>query len=427
MILEFIESKVLELKKEYSDTLLKTISAFSNCEGGKIIIGIDEFSQKIVGVDNYIQVKLNIENKINDTLTPRPNYELNVIFNENKTLIEIVVYKGLNTPYLYKGIAYQRKDTSTVPVDQKSLIELSLQGKNISYDQLEIDNKGLKFQILEEKLKEVKSINEFNNDILMTLGLYSNNKYNIAASLFSDENKSINSGIDIVRFGSSISEFTERKTISNKSILIQYDESINMFLKYFPEIEIVEGLKRIKKQPIPFEAFRETVANALAHRDYIINAHIKIEMYDNRIEVISPGGLPNGITSENYLKDNLSIPRNIVVSYVLYALGIIERFGTGIKRINNSYIGYNKKPKYIIKDNFIKVILPNIIFNDENMNDEARVINMIDIKVDITRQDVENLLNITKFKAIDLINKLIDDNRLEQLGSARNIYYRKIN
>lgn len=421
--MDFIETKFVELKKEYSDSVLKSVSAFSNYEGGKIIIGVDERNKVVVGVADYINTKLVLEQRINDTITPRPQYELNVVLDNDKYLLEIVVYPGLNTPYLYKGIAYQRNDTSTLPVDQMALIELSLKGKNLSYDQLAAKEQKLEFDILKAKLSKVKPIETFDKDILVTLGLFSNNEYNIAAELIADNNNLTNLGIDIVRFGHSISVFLERKTITGISILSQYDEALVMFRKHFPEVDVIEGLNRIKKSAIPYEAFRESVANAIAHRNYLINALIKIEMFDNRIEIISPGGLPAGVSKENYLKDNLSIPRNLALSHVLNVLNIIERFGTGIRRINEAYFNFEKKPNFIIKDSFIKVILPNILFDDKNMNEETRVLNMLDIKVEITRFDVENLLNVNKTKAIGLLNKLKANNLIESLGEGKNTIY----
>ncbi len=426
MKIKFTENKHYEIKKQYTDNLLKSISAFSNYDGGKILIGIDENSNKVVGVSDYINTKLKIENKINDTISPRPKYEINVLHYENDYLLEIVVHSGLNTPYLYKGVAFQRHDTSTVPVDQMALIELSLKGKNISYDQLELDDENLDFTLLSDALKTVKNISSFNNDILVTLGLFSNEKYNIAAKLLADKNNEEQLGIDIVRFGDSISVFLDRETFSGISILKQYEDSIEMFKKHFPEIEVVEGLKRVKKTAIPYEAFREALANAIAHRDYLINARIKIEMYDSRIEIISPGGLPYGLTEENYLKDNLSILRNVVISHVMHTLGIIERFGTGIRRINNAYTIYEKKPKFIVNDTFIKVILPNVLFDDSNMNDDTKILNLLDIKVEITRQDVENLLNVNKAKAIELLNDLKKRNIIDSFGASKNIVYKRI-
>lgn len=425
MNLIYVENKHMELKREYTDNLLKSVSAFANYDGGKIIVGIEEKDNVIIGVDNFAATKLEIEHRINDTIEPRPRFDINVILVSNKHILEIVIYPGLNTPYLYKGIAYQRSDTSTLPVDQTALMELSLKGKNMSYDQIKTDETNLEFSVLKEKLNTVRPVENFDKDVLVTLGLFTNNKYNIAAELLADINTFSNTGIDIVRFGSSISIFLDRKVLSGISILTQYDETLNMFKKHFPEVDVVEGLNRVKKVSIPYEAFRESVANAIAHRNYLINAHIKIEMFDNRIEIISPGGLPSGITKENYLKDNLSIPRNMAVSHVFHTLNIIERFGTGIRRINLAYFDYERKPRFVIKESFIKVILPNVLFDDSNMNDETRILNMLDVKVEITRKDVENLLSISKTKAVELLNKLRANDLIESFGEGKNVLYIK--
>lgn len=425
MNMNFSETRQKELKREYTDSILKTVSAFANYDGGQIVIGVDEANKKIVNVIDYVNLKLKIENKINDSIKPRPRYDIKVLSIEEKNLLEIIVYPGINKPYMYKGVAYQRNDTSTIPVDQSSLVELSLKGRNISYDQLEIDEDDLQFTVLEKKLNEVRPVSNFNKDILITLGLFTNNHYNIAAQLIADENKNITFGIDMVRFGHSISEFIDRRIITGKSILSQYDGAIEMFLKHYPEIEKVEGIQRIKKQPIPYEAYREAIANAIAHRNYFISSNIKIEMYNNRIEITSPGGLPDGVTKENYLKDNLSIPRNTIISQVLYTLGIIEKFGTGIRRMNAAYFIYDKKPAFVIKDAFIKVILPNVLFNDVDMNEEKRILNLLDIKVEITRQDVESLLKVNKSKAIEFLNKLITDGLVKSVGTAKNLAYIK--
>jgi ATP-dependent DNA helicase RecG len=424
MSMDFSETKHRELKREYTDGILKTISAYANDEGGQILIGVDEANKEVVHVSDYANLKLKIENKINDSITPRPRYEMKMIRHENKTILEILVYRGNNTPYLYKGVAYHRNDTSTIPVDQTSLVELSLKGRNMAYDQMETDEDVLQFTVLDRKLHEVKPVSNFNKDILITLGLFTNDKYNVAAQLLADEHQ-MASGMDIVRFGRTISEFIDRKTIVGKSLISQYDGAIEMFTKHYPEIEIVEGIKRVKKQPIPYEAFREAVANAIAHRNYLIRSNIRIGMFNNRVEVTSPGGLPNGVTKENYLKDHLSVPRNTIISHVFYTLGIIEMFGTGIRRMNDAYSGYDKKPGFLIKDSFIKVILPNVMFNDDDMNEETRILNLIDIKMEITRQDVENLLHVNKTKAVELLNKLKTDHLIDAVGSGKNIIYIK--
>ncbi|MCK9536933.1 MAG: putative DNA binding domain-containing protein [Bacilli bacterium] len=418
----FFENNNLELKREFSDSLLKTISAFSNYEGGTILIGVDD-EKKFVGVDNIVEVKLMIENKINDTIVPRPNYQINILKMENKNLIEIKVFPEENTPYLYKGIAYQRKDTSTVPVDQTSLINLALKGKNLSFDQAPSNNDYFKFLTLEKYFKDIKQIDKFDKDILITLGLINSNKYTIAAELFADENNFSTSGIDIVRFGQSSSEFVDRKRIEKVSILKQYEEALFMFQKHYPEIEVVKGFSRVKKVQIPLEAYRESLANAIVHRDYLINSYIKISMYDNRIEITSPGGLPKGLDEENYLNDQISMPRNVIIAQILFMLGIIERFGTGIWRIKKSYQSYFLKPKYVIKKNFIKVVLPNLLFNDNDMIPEKRILNLLEMQLEIKRQDVEKLLDVNKAKAVEILNELLDKNLIKPKGKGRSSSY----
>lgn len=272
---------------------------------------------------------------------------------------------------------------------------------------------------------DVRPISEFNEDTLITLGLKVNGGYIVASELFADENSISSSGIDMVKFGSDISTFVDRVTISQRSILILYEEAIKMLLKHYPEIEKVVGFERKKVYPIPYEAFREVIANAIAHRNYLINTYIKVEMYDNRIEVISPGGLPKGISKEIFLNDNLSIPRNNVISSVLYNLGIIEKFGTGIRRINREYVKFDKKPYFYIKDNLIKVILPNVLFNDENMKVEVRLKNFIDIKPEFTRDEIEKHLGINKNHAVDLLNNLIKEQRIMKEGNGPNTSYVK--
>ncbi len=159
-------------------------------------------------------------------------------------------------------------------------------------------------------------------------------QYNNAAMLLADNNNF--PGIDIIKFGSTIDEIEYRKTIFNISVLKQLQEAEDVFSQYY-KIEKIEGMERKTRFLIPLEAFRETVANALVHRTWDVNSHIRIAMYDDRIEVYSPGGLPAGITKEDYIRGYVSILRNPIIGNVFFRLDIIEQFGTGILRIKKAY------------------------------------------------------------------------------------------
>ena len=169
------ETNILEFKEEISKSFLKTVSAFSNYNGGTILFGIDD-DGKIKGIENPNNRCLDIENRINDNIFPQPNYRLEVD-DFNKT-ISLIVNPGENKPYLYNSKAFKRNDTSTVEVDRVELNRLVLQGSNLDYEEVEIENTDLKFKFLEKKLKEIIEIKELNLDILKTLNLYKNKKFN---------------------------------------------------------------------------------------------------------------------------------------------------------------------------------------------------------------------------------------------------------
>ena len=123
-------------------------------------------------------------------------------------------------------------------------------------------------------------------------------------------------------------------TFENVSVLDVYEKTLAVFKDYY-QYEVIQGADRKMMEKIPQAAFREAIANALIHRVWDINSHIRVSMFDDKIEVVSPGGLPAGITAEEYLSGKLSILRNRNLANVFYRLGLVEIFGTGITRIKH--------------------------------------------------------------------------------------------
>lgn len=145
------ETRILEFKETITNTFLETVSAFSNYDGGEILFGVDD-DGNIKGLSDIKQACLDIENKINDSISPQPNYTLE-IQNNNQT-IKLSVKSGLQKPYLYKAKAYKRNDTSTIEVDTLEFSRLVLEGKNIRFEELPCKDQELSFEILQHKLKE---------------------------------------------------------------------------------------------------------------------------------------------------------------------------------------------------------------------------------------------------------------------------------
>jgi ATP-dependent DNA helicase RecG len=135
---------------------------------------------------------------------------------------------------------------------------------------------------------------------------------------------------------------------------------MEMFDKWYAPYEVVEGAERVARIQIPKDAYRGAVANAIIHRRYDIGGAVQIAMYSDRIEITSPGGLPEGLSETAYLYSQISIPRNLIIAEVFHRLQIIEKFGTGIDRIREEYNTFSSKPQFEISDVLIRVVLPMI-------------------------------------------------------------------
>src|SRR5690554_2110923 len=316
------ETRNLEFKLEISKSYLKTVSAFANYGDGEIYFGVDDNGNQ-VGLDNPKKVAHNIENQIKDNLKPSPNFLIEI--NEKSKVVHLFVYQGLNKPYFYNGKAYKRSDSSTIEVDRFELNRLILEGNNEDFEALPSKNKDLQFNYLENKLIEKLNIVELNIDILKTLSLYCDKSgYNIAAELLSDNNSFM--GIEYTQFGSDINTVVNHDSFSGLSMIEQFDRIINVFQQLY-SYEIINDTQRNRVELIPSLVFREIVANAIVHRVLDIKTSIKVSFFPDFVEVSSPGGLPSGISKEEYLRGQISILRNPIFGNVFFRLGYIEKFG----------------------------------------------------------------------------------------------------
>ena len=376
------ESRTLEYKENLSsNTFLKTISAYANYGEGKIIFGIND-QGNIIGITDPVNGCLNLENKINDSLSPVPEFRLEI----QENTIVLTVYEGRYKPYLYKGKAYKRNDSSTVEVDRLEYNRLILEGCNQTFEEITSFNQQLTFAKLETGFIRVMGIEKISRDILKTLELYSDQSgFNNAAALLADDNQF--TGIDIIRFGDTIDEIMDRESLENISILSQLEKTLQMFRKYY-QYEKIEGVERKCIDKIPEKAFREAIANALIHRMWDIPASIKVSMYADRIEISSPGGLP-----------------------------------AGIMRINHAYRNALIKPSYQCFSNSIKVILPVIRENYDLNEAEQILVNILKGKEKMSRSEIEKAAEMEKSKAVRTLNSLIEKKILKKTGAGRGVRY----
>ena len=414
------ESKELELKSTITNTFLKTVSAFSNYNSGKIIFGIDD-NGKIIGLENIEELCLDLENKINDNISPKPDFRF--IKDTKKNIITLIVEERLNKPYLYKGKAYKRNDTSTVEVDKVELNRLTLLGLNQYYEELKARKQDLEFKVLKKELEEKLLLKNFSKDVLKTLNLYDDkNGYNNAAELLADKNTF--SGVDIAKFGKSIDEILDRNLFVNISIILQYQKTLEAFNRYY-KYEQILGSERIEKELIPEKAFREVIANALIHRTWDVNSNIRISMYEDKIEVSSPGGLPSGISEKEYLNGQISQLRNPILANIFFRLKYVEMFGTGIRRINESYKKFTVKPNFEIFENSIKITLPITKTELFLTTDEKIIMDILEKGNILSSSEILEKVEFKKDKLNRILKNLIQKNYIDVIGNGRGTKYLK--
>ena len=412
------ETRILEFKETITNTFLKTVSAFSNYDGGRILFGIDD-DGNVKGLADVKQACLDIENKINDSISPQPNYTLEIQYND-KT-ITLTVENGVQKPYLYKSKAYKRNDTATIEVDTLEFSRLILEGQNIGFEELPYKDQKITFEVLSHKLKESIQIETFNQDTLRILNLYDSvNGYNNAAGLLADKNHF--SGIDIVKFGEDINIIQRRATFENISVLDAYEKSLDIFRDYY-QYEEIQGADRKRIEKIPEAAYREVIANALIHRVWDVESQIRVLMFDDRIEIISPGGLPSGITEEEYLSGKISVLRNRNLANVFYRLGFVEIFGTGITRIKQLYEEGLKKPGFEVSENTIKIVLPLFEKNLNLTEDEKTVYKILSKTMLKSISEIAPYVPFGKSKTTQLLKEMGQKGVIKVEGRGRGTKY----
>jgi ATP-dependent DNA helicase RecG len=300
------------------------------------------------------------------------------------------------------------------------LTRLVLEGENLSYEETPAKTQTLSFKILAEKLGEALHLNEVTQDTLKTLELYEEKTgYNVAGELLADENSFC--GIDMVRFGDSISVLMDRERYEHVSVLAQYDKALALYRKYY-SYEEIRGSLREKKELIPEAAFREAVANAIVHRAWDIRAYITVSMFPDRIEITSPGGLPKGMSREGYLSGGISILRNRIIANVFFRLNMIEQFGTGIRRINETYRDSAKKPTYEILSESIRMVLPVIGGKQELTEDENAVYDFVKGH-SVSSSAVAEATGFGKNKTVAILKKLVSKGYIAKEGNGRGLKY----
>lgn len=167
------------------------------------------------------------------------------------------------------------------------------------------------------------------------------------------------------------------------------------------------------------------VIRNVTRKNLRVTFRVYLSMFDDHIEVVSPGGLPTGISEEEYLVDTVSVRRNPILANVFYRLGIIEAFGTGIRRIKNAYEDSASKPQFDIRENSITVILP-VLRQDYALDeDQSVVFDQLGSVRPIGMSEPLGRVGLSKSRVHRILRGLIERGLVVMVGSGRGAKYRK--
>lgn len=454
------------LEERKPKSWLKSVSAFANSKGGIILFGVDDSTHELKGLDNIKQVAEKITEIINARILPLPRYEINSFTENGKDFLELKIGDGPSTPYYLvidgRKEAFIRSGNQSIPAPEHILNNLILKGKNLTFDALPTDYKinDLSFTLLAATIKEKTNKKFDENKDFFSLGLANTEKeLTNAGLLLSDQNPLKQSKIVCTRWKGLNKGIIAEDAIDDKEYngsIIALLENADSFIKNNSKMSWkVVGMERQELEEYPITARREAIVNALIHRDYqILGAEIHIDMFDDRLEITSPGGMFDGSLIQNLeIKNIPSMRRNIVIADIFSRLHYMDRRGSGLSRILESYNDSIQKPKFISDSLSFTVMFPNKGYYKTNEMDENKnivsdsdlffiqlyksiqntnirnsTINQIRNIFEkmgynnmFSREDIKNILNIKDTRATNLISLLLD---LELIVKAEGTKYK---
>lgn len=428
-----IENEVCEFKSEYTDNIIKTVIAFANTDGGKILVGYNDDGIP-VGLNNIDDCYTRVTNSIRDTISPDITMFTKYSVNEQDKTIEIIVSEGTNKPYFLKSKGmrpegvYIRQGASSAPASIDKIRQMIKLLEKDTFEDGRALNQNLHFTEAENEFA-IKNVN-FSKEKYVSLGIINSDDelYTNLATLLSDECEHT---IKVAVFdGNDKKIFKDRKEFTGslfKQLRTCYDylELCNHTAATF------EGLDRIDREDYPTSALREALLNALVHRDYAFSGSIMINIFDDKIEFVSLGGLVSGLSKEDILR-GVSETRNKKLANVFYRLKHIEAYGTGIQRIFDLYADDAVKPEIIITNNTFTMVLPNrnsigisnkaahsVVVSEQ----EQRIIDYINQNGSINDEEIHDLLNIKTTRTYAILKSMKTKNILITKGRGNERKY----
>ncbi|MCL2522160.1 MAG: putative DNA binding domain-containing protein [Erysipelotrichales bacterium] len=417
------ENSYVEYKREYTADIKKEVLAFANSDGGVIYVGRDNKGNgyPLSSIDETLT---QITNSVRDSILP--DVTMFVSYEIGDDEIIITVREGTHKPYFLadKGLkpsgVYVRQGSSTAQASFDQIREMIKLTDDDKFESTRSFTQALTFTSAEDEF--LRSGLEFGKNQMRTLGIIgADDLYTNLGLLLSDQ---CTHTIKFAVFtGTKKGEFKTRKEMTG-SVLKQMRSAFD-FLELSNNLSATFArLDRIEQYDYPEEAIREAILNAIIHRDYAFSGSIIVNLYDDRIEFVSLGGLMPGLQKEDLFL-GVSQPRNEKLANVFYRLKYIEAYGTGIRRIMQYYDGLDVKPSIEATHGAFVLTLPNMNFahplkgNYKPKAQHTAVLEYLQHNPFITNELVQKILSVKQTRAYAIIREMVKEGLIVKEGTGK--------
>lgn len=373
----YIEASKADYKEQLEEkkprSWLKSVSAFANTHGGHLIFGVKNEPRIVAGLADPQVVISKATELIKARIDPAPRYMVQVIETEGKVCVDLEVQNGPAYPYYYAAdgvrVAYVRHGDQSVEATARELNELILKGMNQTFDALPSPYRvgDVSFTLLAATFKNLRH-EEFDlAKELPSAGLVTlDGQVTNGGLLLCDQGVLRQSRVFCTRWkgnckGNIDEDALDDKEFQGASLITLLQNAEDFIRNNSKNPWSIRGMRREERGDYPYKAVREVLVNALIHRDYqILGSEIHVDIFDDRLEIFSPGGMMNGQRIQDMDLHHIpSMRRNQVISDVFSRLNLMERRGSGIDRILNSYAEVAQKPAFYSDSDVFLVTLPN--------------------------------------------------------------------
>lgn len=445
-LIEKGETQSLEFKESLrlKDEIGETVSAFSNSDGGTVIVGVSD-SGVVPGVDIGKNTIEELANYIKRNTDPQIFPSVEILERGGKNVVKVEVEESQEKPVFFKNHAYKRVGKTNQMISAAEIRKLAREEKRrLSWDEQicektfleDIDEKKIRWFVREAGKQRRLNISEDApiEEVLVKLKLLTDRKLtNVAVLLFSRESKFLQSEVKCIRFSGNepVKPYIDFQTLEG-TVFDLVDGAEDFVLRNIKKsIWLVPGqLQREERYEYPSDAIREAIVNAVVHRDYESPSKVQVRVFDNRIEVWNPGLLPEGITLEDLKREHRSIPRNPLLFRQLFWVKYVEDVGGGtLDMIKWCKEWGLPEPdfKFITGATVVVFRLPPKIGDLEKLGlneRQIRAVNYVVKQGSITNREYQTINNTTRYTATRDLGGIVKEGIFDKIGDGkRNLRY----